>query len=212
MPRLYLLLALSLSITGCQTTETLREATDSVTNSVVGFFSGFGSSKDGNSDSSTTDQPVSAAAPTASPPKTQPVIIRQDVITQIDILDGDTLIVEGHRVRLFGIDAPEIQQTCPIGDYELPCGAMSRNTLIGISSGQSVACVRKDIDRYGREVSICKIGTIDINALMVKTGMAVAYRQYSSKYVPAEDYAKGLHRGVWRSSFVMPWDWRQGRR
>ena len=68
--------------------------------------------------------------------------------------------------------------------------------MIGFTAGSEITCRRKDIDRYGREVAVCRVGDTDINALMVRSGMAVAYREYSGDYVSDENMAKALQRRI----------------
>ena len=52
----------------------------------------------------------------------------------------------------------------------------------------------------------------DLNGRLVSQGYALAYRRYSTKYVPQEDQAKAAQAGIWAGEFVPPWDWRQGKR
>ena len=47
---------------------------------------------------------------------------------------------------------------------------------------------------------------------MVGEGLAVAYRQYSSDYIADENRAHEAQKGVWRTTFDMPWEWRRGAR
>ncbi|WP_212770014.1 thermonuclease family protein [Thalassovita mangrovi] len=67
-----------------------------------------------------------------------------------------------------------------------------------------------DKDRYGRLVAKCYQEGVDINGWLVANGWAVAYRQYGLDYVSQEREAKAAKRGIWKSRFVMPWDWRSG--
>ena len=63
--------------------------------------------------------------------------------------------------------------------------------------------------RYGRIVAVCNIAGVqglDVNAMMVAEGWAVAYRRLSTDYVPHEDAAKKARRGLWRGEFQIPWD------
>lgn len=129
------------------------------------------------------------------------------------IIDGDTLDVAGTRVRLYGIDAPEKAQICRRSRRDWPCGRDAMQALEGEVDGRPVSCEEQDIDRYGRVVGICRAGTSDLNAWMVRNGWAVAYRQYGGdRYDPEELTAKRARRGIWDSSFEMPWDWRKGLR
>lgn len=125
------------------------------------------------------------------------------------VRDGDTLDVAGHRVRLFGIDAPELAQSCGRrGGATWPCGNDARSALEKLVQGRRVDCTQKDIDRYRRVVAVCRVGSQDINAALVSSGWALAYREYSSDYIDEEQSARAARRGVWEGSFEYPWDYR----
>lgn len=135
------------------------------------------------------------------------------LIGRARVIDGDTLDIDGTRIRLFGIDAPEKAQKCrdrnarPYG-----CGIWSMNALQGRIDGQTLVCERRDTDGYGRTVAVCRQGDTDINRWMVETGWAIAYRQYSNAYVEAEESARQETRGLWAGSFVPPAQWRHHHR
>ena len=84
-----------------------------------------------------------------------------------------------------------------------------KNDAIG---SQSVTCRGTERDRYGRLIAVCNAGEDDLNAMMVRDGWALAYRQYSLDYVDEEGVARDAKRGIWRGEFVPPWEWRRGRR
>ena len=44
---------------------------------------------------------------------------------------------------------------------------------------------------------------------MVGEGWALAYRDYSEKYVPQENAAREAGKGIWAMRFVPPWEWRR---
>jgi endonuclease YncB( thermonuclease family) len=125
------------------------------------------------------------------------------------ITDGDTIRIGNIRIRLHGIDAPEAKQTCTAGGKEWRCGWEATNALANIVGRHWVTCSKRDVDRYGRVVAVCRAGPIDLNAWMVGNGWAVAYRRYSMDYVRDEDAARRGRKGVWRGEFVMPWEWRR---
>ena len=127
------------------------------------------------------------------------------------IIDGDTIRIGNIRIRLHGIDAPEAKQTCTAGGIEWPCGREATKALVKAIADRSVSCNRRDVDRYGRIVAVCRAGAINLNAWMVGQGWAIAYRRFSMDYVQDEDEARGARRGLWRGEFVMPWDWRRNR-
>ncbi len=124
--------------------------------------------------------------------------------------DGDSLTVGGREVRLFGIDAPEFAQTCTRDGQQWACGAAAADELMRLVTGKQVICLPTGVDRYGRVLARCMAGSSDINSRMVELGYAVAYRQYSSDYVPTEEKAKLARRGLWAGKFETPSDYRRG--
>ena len=128
------------------------------------------------------------------------------------IIDGDTIQVAGQRIRLYGIDAPEINQLCQRKGVPWPCGIEAARTLKERIAGSAVSCTENDRDRYGRIVAVCKANSMDINAAMVLSGMALAYRKYSNVYIGHGASAKLARRGLWSGQFIPPWKWRQGNR
>ena len=131
---------------------------------------------------------------------------------RVRVVDGDTLDVGGTRVRLYGIDAPESEQQCRVGDRILSCGLGAARALARRIGSASVACEVRDRDRYGRVVAVCRVEGVDVNAWMVDRGWAFAYRRYSMDYVAEEMAARAAKRGVWQGDVVAPWDWRRGER
>ena len=66
------------------------------------------------------------------------------------VIDGDTIDLAGKRVRLDGIDAPELGQSCFDAGKPWPCGQRAAAALVGETRGRSVQCREKGKDRYGR--------------------------------------------------------------
>lgn len=134
------------------------------------------------------------------------------------VIDGDTIDIQGTRIRLSGIDAAESSQSClDASGAAYRCGRDAAFRLDDMLKGKVVRCVEKDRDRYRRIVAECFFthqteGEVNINATMVVRGDAVAYRKYSKDYVSHEDKARSLRRGMWRGEFQMPWDWRKANR
>lgn len=128
------------------------------------------------------------------------------------VVDGDTLELRGTRIRLHGIDAPESRQLCEAAGRSVRCGQRAALALDELIARRTVRCEKKDKDRYGRIVAVCRLGTTDINGWMVAQGHALAYRSYSKDYVMEEEAARRARRGVWAGTFDYPWDWRRGNR
>ena len=130
-------------------------------------------------------------------------------ITKVN--DGDSLRSGDLRVRLFGIDAPELKQQCVDENGVLwGCGVAAQrqlNSLIG--ANKALHCSLRDVDRYGRLIMQCFNGATDIGAAMVRSGHALAYRHFSDLYMAEEEQAKTALNGIWRGTFIPPWEWRR---
>jgi endonuclease YncB( thermonuclease family) len=123
------------------------------------------------------------------------------------VIDGDSLELDGERILLFGIDAPERDQTC---GPEL-CGEAAIDALKRKVEGQALRCTQRDVDRYGRIVAACYLGEVHIGGWMVESGLAVAYTTYSTDYFAAELEARDREVGLWedRAAFEKPWEFRR---
>ena len=129
------------------------------------------------------------------------------------VIDGDTVEIHGQRIRLYGIDAPEASaEPCDLDGKPWRCGQVSANALAEYIARRPVTCEPRDRDRYGRLVAACSVAGASISAWMVSEGWAVAYRRYSHDFVADEAAARAAKRGIWHSSFIMPWEWRAQRR
>ncbi|MEK9861400.1 MAG: thermonuclease family protein [Alphaproteobacteria bacterium] len=115
------------------------------------------------------------------------------------------------RIRLFGIDAPEKKQQCTNANgAKWDCGTAAQKALAAlVATAPQLQCHLIDIDRYSRVVMQCFAGKIDLGAALVRAGLALAYRQYSSIYSADEDSAKTAKLGMWAGAFIPPWAWRQ---
>jgi endonuclease YncB( thermonuclease family) len=125
------------------------------------------------------------------------------------VIDGDTIVVNGERVRLHGIDAPELDQVFWYRGQRLASGAMAMAALEALTAGVLVRCEAITRDRHDRLVAKCfSANGVDIGRRMVSAGWALAYRRYSMEYVDAEAEARAARRGMWRGRFAKPWAWR----
>lgn len=137
----------------------------------------------------------------------------QDLSGTATALDGDTIKLGEVRIRLHGIDAPEKKQTCSdAAGAEYGCGEAATQRLAKILKSAMVECITKDIDRYDRVVAECYSDGMNINALLVGEGLAVAYTKYSSDYIEIEVEAKEARLGLWGGNFIQPSRWRKGDR
>ena len=139
-----------------------------------------------------------------------PSITLADITGKPRVIDGDTIEIAGERIRLHGIDVPEMKQTCKTSKgKEQLCGVLAKQALEMLVRGQDITCKGDTRDRYKRLIAVCYVGPLNINEQMVTDGWALAYRKYSKDYVRAETFAKARREGMWRTEFVLPWDWRR---
>lgn len=128
-------------------------------------------------------------------------------------IDADTLDVEGGpRVRLFGIDAPEVAQRCKRPDgREWRCGIEARNRLADLVDGIEVQCAGDEFDDYQRLLARCSVGGVEVNALLIREGLAWAFLKYSRAYVDLEAIARARHLGIWSGTAQPAWEYRAKR-
>ncbi len=129
---------------------------------------------------------------------------QQELSGSAYVIDGDTLRIGAERVRLIGIDAPELDQTCRATGGGIACGKLAREHLRAIAESGQVRCSADGFDRYGRLLGRCSAGGIDLNATMVSDGWAVDYGGYAAE----EHQARQAGRGIWAYDFDTPSDWR----
>ena len=109
--------------------------------------------------------------------------------------DGDTLRCGGERIRLFGVDAPEVARGKTPAQ---PFASEATQELLRLTRGR-VACRFVDRDRYGRFVGKCwSTQSPDVNAAVIRSGFAKEYRRYSKGlYAKPENEARQAGRGLW---------------
>lgn len=137
--------------------------------------------------------------------------LAQEILGRASVVDGDTLELQGVRIRLWGVDAVESSQTClDASGKPWPCGRRAAFALADFLGQRTVRCERKDTDRYGRTVAVCSVGGTEVNRWLVEQGWALAYVRYGgSVYLDSQRQAQAARRGVWQGGFQAPWAYRR---
>ena len=143
-----------------------------------------------------------------------------DVKSQVIIIsDGDTIKIDGEKIRFSGIDAPESyfkgkKQICKLEEKEIFCGEISKNKLIEKIGIYSVECVlEKNKDKYKRSVGECFVKGESLSVYMVRNGFALDWPRYSKgKFSKDQEFAKDNNLGIWAMKFEYPWIWRANNR
>jgi endonuclease YncB( thermonuclease family) len=137
----------------------------------------------------------------------------RDLAGAARVVDGDTLEMRGEKLRLQGIDAPELAQTCEAKGQPVPCGRLAAEHLDDLIGARTLSCAVEGRDRYGRGLARCEAGGRDVAEAMTRDGWALADRRYSGgRYDAAEAAARASRRGVWAMQFEDPAKWRARRR
>jgi endonuclease YncB( thermonuclease family) len=138
-----------------------------------------------------------------------PATATEVVVGPARVIDCDTADVGGVRVRLEGIDAPEKNQTCVNArGREWDCGRVASRRLQQLMTGAEVRCEGEEKDDYGRLLGTCSVGVQNINARMIRDGLAWAFVKYSSIYAGIEKEARQARRGVFEVVNLPPWEFR----
>jgi len=128
---------------------------------------------------------------------------------EIKVIDGDTINLNGEKIRFTGIDTPELKQTCNKNNEVIYCGIEARKLLIDKIGKSKVSCIREGKDKYNRTLAECFINDFSLSKFLVREGYAFAYRKYSKKFIEDEDYARENNLGMWSMNFEYPWNYRK---
>lgn len=126
------------------------------------------------------------------------------------IIGGDTLALNGRAVKLFGVAAPDISQTCADASGRgYKCGHQAISWLSGWLADNEIKCYILNEDERGVLTGVCMLGPYDIGAALINAGWAVADVRQTQIYLPYQNQALSNKRGLWQGEFYMPWDWQK---
>lgn len=128
---------------------------------------------------------------------------------QATVVDGDSLLITGKRIRLADIDAPEYDQTCGEDRSKIwLCGQSAADALTAHIAGQTVTCEVRGYDHYRRLLGLCSLPDgSEINRWAVRNGWALTYN-LDNVYEREQREASAASRGIWSSKFIRPSEWR----
>lgn len=121
------------------------------------------------------------------------------------VTDGDTVRMNGAPIRLKGLDAPELHQSCRRDGRPYPCGEVAKSALAAHLAGRTLTCRITGRDRYRRALATCAVDGEDVGAWLVDRGLAVGYGDYGRE----EARARARGAGLWAGEFQRPADWRR---
>ncbi len=140
-----------------------------------------------------------------------------------EIRDAGGVEVREVDIRLLGIDAPDVNQTCRLDGVEYPCGVIARAYAIGLTAGKELFCNLQEVEMDDRRWGLCseampggrdaiRDDALTINELMVRAGWAVAKPLGNIDFSESERAARAEGLGLWAGEFVGPTAWRLGKR
>lgn len=124
----------------------------------------------------------------------------------VRVIDGDTIEIDKNkeRIRLYGIDAPELKQSF---------GEKSKQALETLIAEKHIQIIPKGKDKYDRILAVVEFKGKDINKLMVSWGYAWANSYYSDLYLEEQNNAKANKMGLWKEDKpIEPYKWRKQQR
>ena len=111
---------------------------------------------------------------------------------------------------MYGVDAPDADEVCRVGEKEIPCGLQAVGFLSETLRSEDLECEIVDYDRHGRKLVRCETSSgTDIAEKMVLEGVAFAYLAFTRDYLPAEKAAKTEQRGLHATNLEFPSEWRK---
>jgi len=137
------------------------------------------------------------------------IIFNQVRSQELRVVDGDTIHLNGEKIRFTGIDTPELKQTCTKDGAKDLCGITAKEILIEKIGDNIVNCISEGKDQYKRTLAECFVNEESLSSYLVRSGYAFAYRKYSKKFVTDEDYARLNKIGMWSMKFDYPWNYRK---
>ena len=138
------------------------------------------------------------------------LLINTEIKSQdIQITDGDTIKIDGEKIRFSGIDTPELKQFCVKDNIKNSCGLKAKKILEDKIGKLKVTCIREGEDQYNRTLAECFVNNESLSSFLVRSGYAFAFRRYSKKFIEDENYAKSKKLGMWSMEFDYPWNWRK---
>jgi endonuclease YncB( thermonuclease family) len=159
-----------------------------------------------------------ALAQTPAPGVYSPKSAAQSPPLRVEVVDGIHFRdIETHQAyRLYGIDTCAPGQSARLGRQSWPCGTMATAWLVTATLNAWLACTTLRDDAGEHLVRCASAGHPDVAADMVRDGVAVATPPTPDDpgvrgYALAEQDARKAYRGLWSSTFQMPWDWRASR-
>lgn len=134
------------------------------------------------------------------------------VSSDVEVIDGDSIVIDNRQLDLLGIDAPELTQLCYSAAAPWPCGEAASALLAQFLVGKQIHCREVIINAQGQLLGRCGRLGLDAGAELVTRGLAVLDPAYRGYYLRNFREARYNSAGMVGGRFVVPWEWRDGKR
>lgn len=133
-----------------------------------------------------------------------------DTVTgQARAINADTIAVGETYVFLFGVESVERTQMCEIRGAPWSCYQAAVRGLENLIGVANVTCTLiGQPDYLGRWLGTCEAAGVNVNEALVRAGFALAKRDETLDYVPAEEAAVADGVGLWQGVFQHPAEFR----
>ena len=128
-----------------------------------------------------------------------------DLAGSATVIDGDTFVVAGKRVHLYGIGAFKTVQTCQWRNKTANCGRLSATGLMDLTAGAHAKCTPVSENKDGSIIAKCAAGGVDLRFNMIHTGWAMVDRKVTKNYLAIEAKSQAKGRAMWSGTFEKPW-------
>jgi endonuclease YncB( thermonuclease family) len=132
-----------------------------------------------------------------------PALAADEIRGEANVISGNEIVVGKKTIRLFGVSAPDLKETCDVNEAKIKCGIVAWAELIKLADGQLISCDHEDLPEGAPatdktvEFGSCYIGETDLNEAMVRSGWANAVLEQTDRYEVDEADAKESGRGLW---------------
>lgn len=127
-----------------------------------------------------------------------------------EVRSGVSFVIQGNYIKLLGVDAPDLSQTCISQRQETyPCGYRAKQKLKQLILNKHLEC--SIVNQIGPKAYLgtCVLENYDVGATMISVGWGIAERHVSDIYIPYEEKAHKAKQGLWAGHFVAPWEYRK---
>lgn len=128
---------------------------------------------------------------------------------EADVIKGNLIAINQQKIKLYGIDTPELAQLCYVKGVPWQCGLTAKQKLAQKIKGKSLTCLTREQEKDNIPVAECFLGRQNLNAWLVENGWAIADRQNSRSFLSHEILAKRNKQGIYQSEFLKPSLWRE---